>query len=430
MNARLKPRVVSWTTALAAALLLARSVASERTRETGIPYVLMVTSMDGQQISSTPLLDIKPESISVLNDSPYDGIALEIVDMRSGQPLPTRDDIISRADEIRALSAKDIWPRVELSRIIQRSPDSNAAAYCYEEKWTMDDIIALGATGVSQERATRVSTAYFKRIRGYDLYDEAGALTDFYALWRLAFVFAKRSGSAGIVFDPESYHDLYRLPPTATAPWNPKSKAKDLCEILGKSEHEVTTRLEDVGAQLVDIAMEEYPDARILFLYTYLSNPKADIIPEAILCKGMLRRAREAKAPLQLIEGGEGDLRYINTTLGKLRERIRTREEFFKSWLPQFPQLRLGGTITVWDDPKKTSGWVSARSAQGTAFPSLDAFEPFLAELFSNYDIVWIYHPMIIGVNPFDATTGTPFHGKLRKVLNTAQVQAKNVRDK
>ena len=139
-------------------------------------YVLMVTSLDGQQISSTPLLDIKPETVKLLNDSPYDGIALEIVDMRSGQPVPTREDIIKRAEELAALSTKDIWPRVELSRIIERSPDINAGAYCYEEKWTMDDVGALGTSGVPQDRATRVSTAYFKRIKGYDLYDEAGAL--------------------------------------------------------------------------------------------------------------------------------------------------------------------------------------------------------------------------------------------------------------
>lgn len=400
--------------------------ASQTTKDRSGPYVLMVTSMDGQQISSTPLLDITPEMIETVNDSPYDGIALEIMDMRSGQPVPDREDVIRRAETLKAASTKHIWPRVELTRIIRRSPDSHSAAYCYEEGWTMDDVLALGTSGVSQDRATRVSTAYFKDIKGYDLYDEQGALTDFYALWRLALIFAKRSGSPGIVFDPESYHDLYRLPPTSL--WQPKSKAINLCESQGKSEEEVKSRIREIAAKLVDIAVDEYPEAQILFLYTYLSQPTSEIIPEAILSKGMLERARDTNARLELIEGGEGELKYINTMLEKLRERIRTREEFYKSWLPQFPQLRLGGTITVWDDPKKTSGWVSARSARGTAFPSIDAFEPFLAELFAHYDIVWIYHPMIIGVNPFDPDSAPPFNEKLSKVLKNAKLQAQERR--
>jgi hypothetical protein len=53
----------------------------------------MVSSMDKGSISSTPLLDIAPGMIEFLNDSPYDGIALNLMDMRSGQPVSAREDV-------------------------------------------------------------------------------------------------------------------------------------------------------------------------------------------------------------------------------------------------------------------------------------------------------------------------------------------------
>ena len=108
---------------------------------------------------------------------------------------------------------------------------------------------------------------------------------------------------------------------------------------------------------------------------------------------------------------------------------MREREEFYEPWLARFPQFSLGGTITVWDDPARISGWVKARSRQSADFPSMEAFEPFLAELLAAYRVTWIYVPMIIGHNPFDAGTAPPYNRKLATVLGSAKAQARKVRE-
>ncbi|MFA5089353.1 MAG: hypothetical protein WC552_10015, partial [Candidatus Omnitrophota bacterium] len=377
-------------------------------KERKTPYLVMVTSMD-EEISSTPLLDVKKETIELLNGSPFNGIAFNLLDIYSGQPVPDEKMVLDKARELKSIARKDIWVRVNMNRMYQGGKEAKDYYY-YEPGWTLKDLAKMPKKGLSVKEVRRKSTPYFTRVKCFDIYDKEGTLSDFYQIWRRSLKFCRVMNS-GIILDPEGYTKVHTEQTTAIA------------EAQGKSVDAVIRRLRDIGARLTDIAGEEYPNVPIISLAISLDKP--DYVgsnyytPVAYIAQGMLMRAKEKKIPLKLIEGGENDLGYVNRTVDKLKWTISQRWSGYLPWIERFPgNLALGGTIILWDDASKIRGWAKADAGEPNPFQSLRDFKPFLKELFANYDYIWVYQGAVVDYQPYDPNTAPQFHQKLRAVLN------------
>lgn len=380
------------------------------------PYLLMATSMD-ESISSTPLLDIKKELIDVFNDSPYDGISLNLLDIYSGQVVIDEPTLLDRAKELKSISRKDIWPRINVNRIYQRKEK-----HCYNARTTSDAVSKIPARGAPVDKVRRDSTDYFTKIKGVDIYDEAGALSDFYDMWHKGLKFSRYMKS-GIVLDFEDYNSGYIA-----------YKVFEIARVQNKPVDDVIAQLIKIGSRLADIANEEYPDVVILtFFFNFSSmnwnkikyiDGKAYYPAYSYIAQGILMRAKEKNIPLTLVEGGECELQYVNRTLDNLENNILKRRFFYAPWLDRFPEnLKLGGTITLWDDPAKLSAWTKTDAGDPNPFRSLNDFTPYLRMLFKNYDYIWFYQPACVDYKPFslkDLQYTKGFHDKLDKVIENA----------
>jgi hypothetical protein len=293
--------------------------------------------------------------------------------------------------------------RVNINRINQRREGDPY----YEKGWKQEDLVKLPATGLPFEKVRKMSTAYFDKIKGMDIYDETGALSDFYNIWALSLKFSKIFNS-GIVLDLENYHNKNHAE---------RYSAAFIAYMQNRTIKETTTRLEEIGAHLADIIAEEYPQVTILNLFTFYKTTdyaRGELAIPAYISSGMLERAKGKKIPMKFFDGGEVDIGYVNTSLYSLRDKIKQREMNYRDWLKRFPNnFYLAATITVWDDPSKISGWVKRDAKGDLNFKSLRDFEPYLAELFHNYNFIWLYVPSVIDYKPFDPINAPEFNKKL-----------------
>ncbi|MDD5598163.1 MAG: hypothetical protein PHV82_09470, partial [Victivallaceae bacterium] len=262
------------------------------------PYLLMVTSMD-DRISTMPFADMKKENIEIFNDSPFDGIALNLMDIYSAQTLPDENNLCKKAKELKAAAQKDVWIRVNLNRIYQR----NKKNCYYDENAVLEKLSEESSFKRSNIR--KLSTPYFKRIKCVDLYNEAGALKDFYKIFELSLKISKEL-SSGIVLDFEDYHcgkdayDIFKI-----------AKAQN------KTVDDIITQLIKIGVHMADTAAKENPNVTIISFFTGLQRMKYNGANDACLpaysyiAQGMLMRAKEKNIPLVLVEGGELELNYV-----------------------------------------------------------------------------------------------------------------------
>ncbi len=352
------------------------------------PYLLMVTSLD------PPLGKVSDAQVELLNDTPFDGAAISIMGIYDGGALPDEAALLARCAELKKLSRKTLWPRVYLNRLIGFLPKVSRRSACS-------------------------SPEYFDRIKGFDLWDEAGARTDFLKLWRLSLRAAKALGAPGVVPDFESYN--------CGGVANPLTLAK----ACGRSLPETQAALRDLGAKLADIAAEEFPDAVLWSLITelgradhYWNKPPQDpplLALHAYLFEGLLEAARNRAMPLTLVSGGEDDIGYYHPSPEALRAKIAAKDLAFQALRKRFgDRLVAGGTITVWNDDSKLTGW--AREAAGPAppFKNFSDFAPMLAELFRAYRYVWLYVPMVTDYNPFDSVSAPALNAKLRQAIEAS----------
>jgi hypothetical protein len=374
------------------------------------PYLLMATSMD-ESISSTPLLDIQDELIKVFNDSPYDGISLNLLDIYSGQPVIDEATLMEKAKKLKAISKVDIWPRINVNRIYQRKEN-----HCYNTKVDNDAAEKIPATGYPVWKARRESTNYFTKIKGVDICNGTGALDDFYDMWRKGLKFSKFMDS-GIVLDFEDYNSGYI-----------GYKVFEIARVQNKPVDEVIKHLIKMGVRIADIVNEEYPDVVIITFFFNFSKikyveGKAYYPAYAYIAQGILMRAKEKNIPLTIVEGGETEIHYVNRTVAGLKHNILRRRFYYAPWLKRFPELKLGGTITLWDDASKVCAWTKTDAGTPNPFQSLNDFVPFLRELFQNYDYVWFYQPMCVDYKPFSMKNieySRKFHEKLDKAVEKA----------
>ena len=348
---------------------------------TVVPYLLLVTFYTGQ------LSDFTAEKIRVINESPYDGIAVPLVG-----PYDTNhhalDEFDSSFSKVRKSLTKAVWPWVYFNRFMN-----------YHKEGT-----ALYSHAADKEQ--------FRMIRGMDLANETGALEDFYLLWRIALRNARKAGSPGILIDHEAYNNYknYSLSYVAQQQAIPESQ--------------VIVKLQDIGARMIDIAQKEYPDAVLWFLSTGLITPdtpqsakreaKYRTITHIVL--GMLERAKSLGSRHTIISGGESSLGYCYRSIQDLQDTVKDRDRKYAPFLAKYPNLALGATIAPWKDTSQKTGWMKTREKciQST-LKNADDFTPMYQYLLEHYGYVWIYAAMVAPYNPYDASSAREYNRTLKQ---------------
>ena len=344
-------------------------------------YLMLVTFFT-KELAAMP-----PEKLSVANDSPYHGVAVPVIDGYDGDPIPSEAEIEARFAVLDKACTKDLWPWVFTNRIYGQAEIEHSHNAPQRE--------------------------YFKRFRAIDLNDQAGALSDFYALWRASLRLAKRHGAPGVVIDLEGYND-YRC-----------YKVSYVAKKLGISADEVMTKLRGIGAALGRIVEEEYPEAVIWTLFTALHKPRETLADGrdaystvAYMSLGLLDYLKNHDVPALVLDGGEsGGPGYYNETLEKLQKSIAERRERFAPWLQMYPgRLALAGTISTWHDASLLTGWI-AKAKDNPNLQTIDDFRPFLKALFDAYPYVWIYAAGAAKHNPYDPEIAAKHNAVYREVL-------------
>jgi hypothetical protein len=349
-------------------------------------YVLMVSSMH------PPFLGLNEEHVKALNATPFDGVAVDIINAYDGTALPDEGALLAHCKKIRALSAKPIWPLIYTNRTIE-VPAAEA-----------------------QERTYIKNPSYFTVIKGMDICGEAGALNDFYQLYRLSLRMARALNAPGIVLDLEVYNhsDGYRVQ------W--------IAERQGKTPAEVIARLKEIGAQMADIAGEEFPEAVLWSLFTCLNRSEQNrettgnyYIAPSYIFMGLLERAAEKRIPLLLVSGGEWG-GYYYPSVEAMRKRFAERNAGFQPWLAKYPKhLALGATITVWGDAKNNSGWVLKDATANTPYRHVPDFEPLVTEMFRTYRYIWFYVPGVTDYRPLNLEESRKTNEEIAELIRRAR---------
>ena len=329
---------------------------------------------------------IDADKINVINESPYDGIAIRMIWEFDDKPLDF-DRLKKSAEFLKINSKKQIWPWVFLNRIVG-----------VNEKEKPQKIIK--------------DKPYFLKIKGIDIYDATGALSDFYQIWRSSLKLAKKLSSPGIVFDIEAYNK-YEV-----------NKISYLAKLNNKTNAEIKNRLKKIGTDLIQIVSEENPDIIIWFLFTHLADPPPSWYPSeekymsvSYIVESMLSEAKMMKLPMKFIDGGQVGLGYCYLSLDDMREKILRRQERFNPILLRYPSLYLGGTIAPWNDIAVKKGWMTEKICAESGLKTMSEFVPLIRTLTENYDYVWIYATQMAGYEPYDSRTATPFNSGIQKLI-------------
>lgn len=331
-----------------------------------LPYFLLV-SFYTPQINQ---FDIK--KINAINHSPYYGVAVPLIGPYDAK-IYSEKDFRDAVELIKINLRKDLWPWVFFNRFTG-----------YQEGKLTHSPLAKGK--------------YFQNIKVIDIYDQSGALTDFYNIWRMALRMAKELHSPGIVVDHEPYNN-YAVDNLAY-----------VAQQLGKSEEDIKKRLHALGADLIDLADQEYPGATLWFFATGLGRTKRSLNPltpkeyrrlASYIIHGMLERAKEKKSTLKIVSGGEIGLGLCHLNLNDLKETIKQRNKDFTPALSQLPNLYLGGIIAPWAKAEARQQWMLEKKCGKSQLKTLDDFKPLIAELARSYKYVWIYAASAAGYDPY-----------------------------
>jgi hypothetical protein len=362
-------------------LLKKERIADMKLFSTIIPYLLLVSFSSGQ------LSNFAIDKIRTINESPYHGVAVQVSDAYD-TGINTEKDFDTTLKLLKKELKKDLWPWIFFNRFI-------------------------GYTEGEKSLSDQAKKEYFRKIKGMDIYNESGALGDFFKTWRLSLRLAKTLKSPGIVIDPEAYNNYssYEL--------------SNLSAKLGKTKVETKERLKKVGAQLVDIAIQEYPDAVLWFLDTGLiryvknKNPLAEKEHRSVtyVVLGMLEHAKEKNAGLVFISGGEASLGYCQLSLEELKKNVSQRNETFSPILQQYPALKLGATIAPWDNPAERKEWFLKDKCGKSSLKNMQDFKPLIDHLIKSYDYVWIYGAWATGYTPYNQNKSAPYTKVLREIM-------------
>ncbi len=334
------------------------------------PYLLLVS------FSAGPMNSFGPAKMEALDRTRYDGAAVQLYG-----PYYTGHCGINGIEEaaiffLREKPGKQIWPWIFFNRF-------------------------LGSQARGQTHSPLSGAPAFRRIKGMDLYNEEGALGDFFTELGTALLAAHRLGSPGIVIDPEFYND-YSV-----------SGVPALARRMGKPEGEVKKRLEAVGQRMCDVADRQYPGAVMWFLDTGLANAVDGTAGPGFtgrsrryraftyIVRGLLEQAKKTHSRITVVSGGEISLGYCQKSLEGLKQGIKRRGMEYAELLREYPNLALGGTIAPWVSSGTKKGWMEKGHCASSGIRDLEGFRPLVKELLASYNYVWIYGAWAGGYDPF-----------------------------
>jgi hypothetical protein len=328
---------------------MATSIASRISSDTGRTpehYLLLV---------NTAIAFMMDESkFRQFEQSPYNGLAVAFLHAYDTSPVPPASSMTAQIRTWRGFTSKDIWPWVYINRMIAASSD---------------------------EKNAHSDTPYFHAIAGADLDDARGARSDFLQIWRNSLATARESKAPGVVFDPEFYN-YYR-----------EYDIGELAKRTSRTPAQVAENFRGLGAQMADIAAQEYPKAVLWLFWTGFSRPAyktydgVGYYPSpTYIAIGLLEEISQKRMHLKVLSGGEVGLSYCHDTLEDLRTAIEDRQRAFDSTLEKYRGiLELAGTMTVWSDRPQNNVCKTATAA------SVEQLQPYLELLLKSYRYNWIW---------------------------------------
>jgi hypothetical protein len=353
-----------------------------------LPYLLLVT------FYTPTLANFNNDMRAALSASPYQGVAVQLMTAYDTGNYNYMDylKIIVNMKQKR----QHIWPWVFFNRFVGIGDPTNT--------WF--------------QRQNKPVPAYFSNIKGMDIYNETGALNDFYNIWTNALKVAKASGSPGIVVDTEPYNNASMSP-----------RVSDLAALYGKTRDEICAQLMTIGRNLADITIQEYPYAKLWFLDARVFDP-AYLNTHAWLKEdsliyiniGMLEELAQKKSHVELISGGE-DAGYCYVDENDCLQKINSREQLYLVPTHMFPNLTLGATLAPWANPTKKEGWFNRPNTPcgNSLLKTMDDFKPIIGDLLMNFKYVWIYAAGGCGYNPYDAKVAQIYNQTISAALTQAK---------
>ncbi len=224
-----------------------------------------------------------------------------------------------------------------------------------------------------------------------DLFDREGRLSYWLAQWRESLRIARLLGAPGVIFDGETYTDVYLMYLSYVVTAN------------GISETALKTRLQEIGAQMCDIIDEEFPDAWIVDLlggHAGWENSTCGFW----LVKGVLDRAKARGSQFRWYAAGHG-ISYYQSDVAEFETEIAEGFTRNASYLAQWPNLRCSAPIMLYDGINNTAGWIRDHLAmkEPLEFQSVYDFAPVLALYEANFDICWFYREPSTGYSDIPA---------------------------
>jgi hypothetical protein len=327
---------------------------------------------------------LTPNQLALFQQSPYDALAVRFLAQYDTVPPPSVEEMTSTLVTLKKSGDKDYWPWVSLNRMVGRDPDLDSS---------------YGRN------------PYFARIRGLDLENVAGAKADFLQIWRNSLRAANRSQMPGIVVDLELYVNYKAYEPAL------------LAKQIGRPVNETIGLLHNLGAQLADIAAQEYPNGMLWFLFTDLGqlgwkvegNVKYYPTP-AYIVLGLLDEIRDKHFSLHVISGGEVALEYCSFSVDHLKRKIDGRAKDFAPHLQKYTgALELAGTMILWPDRASKTDFMAEGPCGKSDASTVEEQKPYLELLFKTYRYNWIYGTHNSGYDPFNPATAPRFNAVLRK---------------
>jgi|GEM_PF-2320070 hypothetical protein len=384
--------------------------------------------------------DLTDSLFKEVEGSPYDSFTIELVN-KSNDSVPSFAELSGNLAAVKR-SGKFVWPRIYFNRLVGccEAPaclatvdckNREALKACYKEK-SLDTGYNCTDSGFYCKNVCESEKSlsdYYSRIKEegkyMDLWDQAGALSDFYKLLETSLKLARESGAPGIFIDHELYYN-YRM-----------NGINQIVKVNGGNTSDTIARLEEIGRKIADIVNDVYPDAVLLSTSADFSLKTGDYGRSTnYILEGILKRAKKKNYKLKLVEGGEKSIWYLHSALdapgvqgtmgaGGLKQRLDEQEKNMKSYLEKYPKnFVLGGTHGLYLDWKDTKGnwndWATDMNGKGKLEVKKAAdFGPLLEYLFKKREYVWFFSgaPSSKGYNEFGYSKDPNYISQFRDIV-------------
>lgn len=340
-----------------------------------------------------PLLEAKAETLAVLNDSAYAGVAIPIFSGYDAGPVPEYSAFADQMKLVRDTLKIDPWPWVFGNRLIGTPPDAQ-----------------------EHPSAPKADQQYFKAINIMALDDKNPARADFLKQFRYAVRMAKQWKSPGIVLDLEAYNN-YRAYDVAY-----------VAEKRGETAAQVIKACERIGVDMGKICQEEYPSCLVWSLFSHMLHPTrlpgydgpVYYTPSHIIL-GFLEYCKQRHLPAKYLCGGEDSPGYYNRNVEALREKMAARYAAMAPIMERYPDhYFMAGTISPYHDVTLLTSWIKDAAGEDPELKTIQDFQPMFRTLFEAYDWVWVYASSAGKTEPYKAGNSKLYGEVLKAALDEA----------